>query len=77
MTEQEVHLSTVVGEVDPLLHVTAYFAQGRDELRQLKARRADSLSGQRGQNKHWMTVRTMRTAEASDLTSQEFTKLLE
>jgi hypothetical protein len=77
MTEQEVHLSTIVGEVDPSLHVAAYFAQGRDELRPLKARRGDSLSGQRSQNKHWMTVCTMRTTEASDLTSQEFTMLLE
>jgi hypothetical protein len=46
MTEQEVDLSAVVGEVDPLLHVAAYFAQGRDELRPLKACRDDS--GQRG-----------------------------
>jgi hypothetical protein len=48
MTEQEVDLSTDVGEVDPLLHVAAYIAQGRDELRPLKARRDDS--GQRGQS---------------------------
>jgi hypothetical protein len=66
-----------VGEVDPLQHVAAYFAQGQDELRPLKARRDDSLSGQRGQNKYWMTVFTMRTTEASDLTLQEFTTLLE
>jgi hypothetical protein len=66
-----------VGEVDPLLHVAAYLAQGRDELRPLKARRDDSLSGQMGQNKHWITVCTMRNTEASDLTSQEFSSLLE
>jgi hypothetical protein len=42
MTEQEVDLWDVVGEVDSLQHVLAYFAQGQDELRQLKVRRDNS-----------------------------------